>query len=156
MPTKGQQLITACAFIYRYTNGIPELFIPKRAITKKFLPGVFELPGGHIEYGESLEYGLKREIKEEFNRNIIVQEPYYAFTYMNEVMGSHSVEIVFFACFKMNRKDIKIDLNLKDHSEYLWLKRSNLKFIINANKTDSDPEIKAIKKGFSILNRKMR
>jgi len=78
----GQQVITACAFIYRINKGTPELFIPKRAMTKKFLPGIFELPGGHIEFGEILEDGLRREIREEFNQEITVLDPFYAFTYI--------------------------------------------------------------------------
>lgn len=57
-PAQGQQVITACAFIHQQFDGVEKLFWPKRADTKKFLPGVYELPGGHIDFGEDLIPGL--------------------------------------------------------------------------------------------------
>lgn len=45
-PAHGKQAITACAFIHTNVDGIEKVFLPKRADTKKFLPGVYELPGG--------------------------------------------------------------------------------------------------------------
>ena len=65
VPTHGQQVITACAVIYRVQNGVTEILLAKRANTKKFLPNHYELPGGHIEYGEQIETGPARELKEE-------------------------------------------------------------------------------------------
>lgn len=151
-PAKGQQVITACAFIYRMSSGRIELFMPRRAMTKKFLPGMFELPGGHIDFGETLEEGLRREIKEEFNQDIIIVDPFYAFTYLNEAKGAHAVEVIYFAKFGFDTEEVTIKLNPEDHSEYLWINEDGLDKIINVNKSDSDPEILAIKKGFKILN----
>src|SRR3546814_11693547 len=65
VPAHGQQVITACAFTNNNFDGIEKVFLPKRADTKKFLPGVYEIPGGHIDYGEDVAAGLKREIQEE-------------------------------------------------------------------------------------------
>lgn len=62
---EGQQVITACAAIYRKGSNGHEIMVARRALTKKFLPGKFELPGGHIEFGETLVGGLCRELKEE-------------------------------------------------------------------------------------------
>ena len=52
---EGQQVITAVAFIHAKFDGVTKVFLPKRADTKKFLPGVFELLGGHIDFGEELD-----------------------------------------------------------------------------------------------------
>ncbi len=57
-PAKGQQVITACAFIHRKVDGVEKVFLPKRADTKKFLPGKYEIPDGHIDYGEDIQIGL--------------------------------------------------------------------------------------------------
>ncbi len=53
-PKHGEQVITACAFIHHLFDGIEKVFLPRRAETKKFLPGVLELPGGHIDFGEDI------------------------------------------------------------------------------------------------------
>lgn len=71
----GQQVLTACAFIHRREGGELKVFLAKRADTKKFLPGVFELPGGHIDFGEGLRAGLKREVYEEFGFEVTVGSP---------------------------------------------------------------------------------
>lgn len=143
---QGQQVITACAFIYHDFDGVTRVFLPRRAETKKFLPNVFELPGGHIDYGEDIENGLKREIKEEFNMDIEVYEPFYVFTYLNKIKGTHSVEIIYLAKFIDDIDKIKI--NFEDHSEYVWIAENEINKIIDDNKMGDDAEIKAIKKGF--------
>jgi len=98
-PANGQQVITACAFIHKNFDGDEKLFLPKRASNRKFLPGIFELPGGHLNFGEDIVKGLKREIFEEFEMKIKVGDPFYAFTYVNKVKGSHSIELIYFAAF---------------------------------------------------------
>lgn len=148
-PAVGQQVITACAFIHRTVNGVTQAFLPRRAETKKFLPGKFEFPGGHIDFGEDLIQGLKREIYEEFHAEIIVGDPFSAFTYTNPVKGSHSVEIIFFATFSELNPYIHIEP--EDHSEYRWVAQSEINTLFSHSETESDPEYDAIIKGFELL-----
>lgn len=146
---EGQQVITACAFIHRNVNGVHQVFSAKRADTKKFLPGRWELPGGHIEYGEDIVDGLKREIREEFAMDIQVGDPFACFTYLNEVKKSHSVEVIYFAQFASDISDIQ--LNPEDHSEYGWFDEQQALDVISKSKPTDDPEIAATVKAFSIL-----
>jgi len=148
-PAEGQQVFTACAFIHSNFNGINKVFLPKRAKTKKFLPGVYELPGGHIDFGEDLIDGLKREIKEEFESEINVGDLFYVFTYNNELKGSHSIELIYFARF-ITPID-SIILHADDHSEFLWLDEQGIDRIIDDHKCSDDSEILAIRRGFSLL-----
>ena len=145
VPAEGKQVITACAFIHQEFDGVEKLFLPKRAETKKFLPGVFELPGGHIDFGEDIVVGLKREVMEEFGMNISVGDPFSAFTYINNIKGSHSVEVVYFSEFTDPIENIKI--NLEDHSEYKWVSESE----VPEDGSVSPEELKNIKKGFALL-----
>ena len=150
IPAKGQQVITACAFIHHTFDGIIKVFLPKRASTKKFLPNVYELPGGHIDFGEDLVAGLKREIHEEFAMNITIGDPFAAFTYINQIKGSHSIEVIFLAQFTDPIENIT--LNPDDHSEYGWFTLEEIRSkIVNDAKGDNDEEIKAMIKGFSLL-----
>jgi 8-oxo-dGTP pyrophosphatase MutT (NUDIX family) len=142
-PAKGQQVFTACAFLHHNFDGIEKVFLPRRAATKKFLPNVFELPGGHIDFGEDLVEGLKREALEELHKEITVGDPFGVFTYLNEVKGSHSIEVIYFAEFVGGIDDIV--LNPEDHSEARWFSESELGELVD------DDETKAMHRGFALL-----
>ncbi len=145
----GQQVITACALIHREFDGEIKVFLPRRADTKKFLPGVYEIPGGHIDFGEDIVAGLKREIKEEFGADISVGDPFASFTYTNEIKGSHSVEVIYFAAFTSPLE--AIELHPDDHREYGWFAENELDKVVSTNKRGDDPEIQAIGRAFELL-----
>ncbi len=148
-PARGQQVITACAFIHYDFDGVEKVFLARRADTKKFLPGVYELPGGHIEYGEDIVAGLKREIMEELGMEIRVGDPFATFTYTSDIKGSHSIEVIYFAEFADAIEHIKI--NPHDHSAFAWFAEDELHKVMSENKRGEDPEMQSIKKGFSLL-----
>lgn len=145
----GQQVITAVAFIHHNFDGVEKVFLPKRASTKKFLPDVFEMPGGHIDYGEGLVAGLAREIEEEFGMRATIGDTFAAFTYVNDVKRSHSIEVVYFAQFKDPIDQITLDP--ADHSEYVWLSSDKLHEAYNDLKGEDDIEFQMIRKGFTLL-----
>jgi 8-oxo-dGTP pyrophosphatase MutT (NUDIX family) len=145
----GQQVITACAFIHRQIDGVDKVFLPKRAATKKFLPDVYELPGGHIDYGEDIVVGLKREIEEEFGVTVNVGDPFAVFTYTNDIKGSHSIEVIYFA--RLIDDPDAITLNPEDHSEAGWFAENELSKVTTQNKDIDDIEFVSIKKGFALL-----
>ena len=41
------------------------VFVQRRSATRRVLPGIWDIVGGHIEAGESIEEALGREIEEE-------------------------------------------------------------------------------------------
>src|SRR3989338_5335551 len=137
-----QQSITACTFLHK--GG--KLFVAKRAKTKSFLPDIFEIPGGHIEFGETLEDGLRREIMEEFHIDIIVQNVFHAFTYVSGNGAVHTIEVDYFAVMKDPAQEIQ--LNPHDHSEYAWVTKEEVDKYFDAK--DQVKEI--IDKGFNLLD----
>lgn len=157
-PAHGQQVISACAFICHDFDGVTKAFLPKRAKTKKFLPDYYELPGGHIDFGEDIEHGLQREITEELGMTITLGDPFAAFTYHNEVKGSHSVEVIYFAQFVEPIEQITIQP--EDHSRFDWFSEeevvANRKLLVPTEQAihkegDDDAEYQAILKGFALL-----
>ena len=143
--TEGQQVITACAFVHENFDGIEKVFLPKRAETKRFLSGIFELPGGHIDFGEDIVNGLKREVREEFGMEISVRDPFAVFTYSNDIKKSHSIEVVYFAKFLSPVDDIRV--NTEDHSEFKWMSEGELMELTAI----SPEERENAKKGFTLL-----
>lgn len=134
------QKITVCAFLHKDSK----FFVAKRAATKKFLPGKFELPGGHVEPGEDNISGLKREFLEEFDLEILVDEPIHRFTYMQD--GNQVVEIDYLA--RLKNPNAEITLHPEEHSEYRWVDRQEL----NAIWDHADAEYEAIQKGFDSIS----
>lgn len=149
-PAHGQQVITACAFIHHNFDGTEKLFWPKRATTKKFLPNVYELPGGHIDFGEDISEGVKREILEEFGMKVSIGDAFAAFAYTNEIKGSHSAEIVYFAEFTDPIENVKLDP--ADHSTFGWFAENEIEQqFIESRPDGEDPEAAIIRKGFALL-----
>lgn len=145
---EGQQVITACAAIYRKGGNGHEIMVARRALTKKFLPGKFELPGGHIEFGETLVDGLRRELKEELAVDAIVGDVVGAFTYVNKIKRSHSVEIIYFAQLA---DGCSPKINPDDHSEIVWISQDNLYIVEDENGSD-DQEFPFIVRALKLLN----
>ena len=148
-PAEGRQVFTACAFLWHEFDGVKKVFLAKRAETKRFLPGMWELPGGHVDYGEDLRDGLAREVLEEFGMRIEVGDVVDVFTYLNEVKKSHSVEVIYFAQFTDPLENIRP--NPADHSAYGWFAVDELNALFAAQKTPNDPDHLAICTGFAKL-----
>ncbi len=143
-PAHGKQVITVTAFIHHDFDGVTKIFQPRRALIKKFLPGIFELPGGHLDFGEDIVEALKREVMEENEMHISVGDPFAVFTYTNDIKGSHSIEVVYFAKFTDPLENIRIHPH--DHSEFRWAAESEVD-----PSSVSPEEMKNIKRGFELL-----
>lgn len=66
-------------------GGVPRLLLGRRAVTRRFYPGVWDAIGGHIEPGETAERALARELREEIGvtpltwrevRHLVVPTPH--------------------------------------------------------------------------------
>ncbi len=88
------------------------LLIAKRKPTAR-LPNLWELPGGKIEPNETPEECLKRELKEEFEINVTVEE------HLGSNVHTYDFGTIELIAYRTNWEDG--DLILKDHEEIRWV-----------------------------------
>lgn len=135
-----KQTITACVLLHHEGKAL----IGKRAETKQFFPGKWELPGGHVEWGETVEQSLKRELLEEFGIDIALEKIYHEFTWIGE--DEHVIEVLYTA--HLIDPNQKIIMNADELSDYKWITQSEIDTYFVDN---NDPEKLAVQKGFQAL-----
>ena len=102
-----------------------EFLIVKRSNNDEYYPGAWEFPGGHLEYGETIKEGLRRELNEEIGYDNEI-EPIITH-YSDEIKEkdgekTHNLEIDFI----INVKKDKIKVNLSsEHTEYKWVTKES-------------------------------
>lgn len=84
-----------------------------------------DIPGGHIEFSETIFGALKRELKEELGYELKTEpELLHVWSYVSKSKNSHGVYIVYILNLK---KEIKFS-SLEDSSlEFVWLDKSEIK-----------------------------
>ncbi|MBO4245733.1 MAG: NUDIX hydrolase [Bacilli bacterium] len=102
-----------------------ELLIVKRSENDDLYPGAWEFPGGHLENGETLKEGLKRELFEEIGFDIDF-EPIITHYYdeikekNNELI--HDLEIDFI--INVKKEDINVVLS-NEHCDFKWVTKES-------------------------------
>lgn len=136
--TRPQRIVVA-AFLHHQG----EILLASRAATKAIAPGVFHLPGGHVEFGEHPAEALKRELNEELAVSTEVGDPIWVFHYM---WGTdHTVGIVFSVRLLSAREQIRWQTD--DLEECMWVPESNLRDYLLVD----DHNLQASKAGFNRL-----
>lgn len=101
------------------------LLIVKRDENDELYPGAWEFPGGHLEKGETLVEGLKRELQEEIGFNSDFESRIIG--YDDEVKNKngeliHNLEINFL--IPVNKEEIEVVLS-EEHSDYKWVTKDS-------------------------------
>ena len=79
----------------------------------------WEFPGGKVELGETLEEALIREIKEELNIKINVNEKVAQERFKDDIIN---INLHYFLCIHESGK-----LKLTEHENYAWVERKDFK-----------------------------
>ena len=99
--------------------------VVKRNENDNLYPGSWEFPGGHLEKGETLKDGLKRELEEEIgfteNFNPIITHYFGELKERNNEL-IHDLELDFIINVDSSKMDIKLS---DEHSDYKWVTRDS-------------------------------
>ncbi len=110
------------------------VMLAKRALTKKIAPGMYHLPGGHVEFGEDPEQALIREFKEEFDLDVEIRGIVRAFSYVKDDL--HTIGITYEVAYGTIPDVIPIDKN--DTEEITWVDSTTYENCVNNNPSDHD------------------
>lgn len=106
--------VIVCAAIRNSKN---QILLARRAPDKK-LGGFWEFPGGKLEHGEELEAALRREIHEELELDIKIEQLIHIKPYKYD---HAAVLILFYLCSARN-----VDVVLKDHDCVEWVELARM------------------------------
>lgn len=94
------------------------LCVQRNASKYDYISYKYEFPGGKVETDETKEQALVREIAEELNLNILVEE---YFMTVDHSYPDFNIKMHSFICRSLNQ-----DLKLNEHVDYKWLTRDEL------------------------------
>ena len=98
-------------------NNNGEILLLKRGENVEYMPMKWDLPGGKLEIGESVENALYREVLEETGVGIEIQKPIYVYTNLSQLPILQTVQIIYLCTYRGET----INLNIKEHIEYKWI-----------------------------------
>ena len=98
-----------------------QYLIVKRSEDDNLYPGAWEFPGGHLEEGETLKEGLKRELQEEIGYNCDF-DPIITHYYDEIKDNKHDLELDFI--IEVNKDDIEVTLS-SEHTDYKWVTKDS-------------------------------
>lgn len=107
-----------------------KILILKRNLTDMHYPGLWDIPGGGVDEGESLREAAERELKEECNLEMKIDGEYFN-------MFHHAEKQIDIYGFKANSTEKEITLS-DEHTEFKWIKKDewqNYEFIPSVTAT---------------------
>ena len=98
-----------------------KILIVRRAINDFVKENMWEFPGGKLEFGEDLEDGLKREVKEETNLDVNIGKLLYSYTFKTH--PHRQLVIMTYLC----TTDSDAVTISDEHDDYAWVTKEQLK-----------------------------
>jgi 8-oxo-dGTP diphosphatase len=96
--------------------------VTRRSAVDDYMPLKWDLPGGTVDSGETLEEALIREVDEETKLKIDIERLIYAYTNRATLPERQTFQTVFFCRYV----DGDVQLDPADHDEFTWATKSEI------------------------------
>ena len=94
-----------------------KILLIHRLETKSYMPNLWDIPGGSKEIGERPEATVIREILEETNLKVRLNNLQFAYSNFTELPERQTIQLIYDADYISG----EIKLNSKEHDKYLWV-----------------------------------
>lgn len=132
--------------VYGFILNSQEQFLIIQRSKKDSSPGLWELPGGGIDFGEKMEDAAKREVKEEVGLDVKVIHPLTVVSDTEYDTERQFIRIVYFC--KLKNEAQKVTLS-QEHTDYIWI---SLDEYYDTKKTNMSRAIMSQVKANEIVN----
>ncbi|KAH0283139.1 hypothetical protein M436DRAFT_58610 [Aureobasidium namibiae CBS 147.97] len=105
-------------------NSTWQLLVVRRVETETSFPNMWELPGGHVEQGETISEAIQRETMEE--TGLVVQDVIGKFEELRWTSKQGGMESVQFNFVATIQQPAEVTLNPEEHSEWKWIRENEI------------------------------
>jgi 8-oxo-dGTP diphosphatase len=100
-------------------NNLGQVLLVKRA-GHDTRPGLWEFPGGGLEFGEETESGLKRELQEETGLEVVVKGVHQVITTLTEsdTTSKHTIRLLYDCHLNGSTDEVTLST---EHDDYKWV-----------------------------------
>jgi len=136
-------LATVCV----YQDG--KILCTKRSNQKKYLPNVWEVPGGHVNHDEHPVAAAKREVMEEVGLEVEIEKIFAVEDFIFPNNQNHAVNLFFLAKVVGNNE---VKICEEEVSEYAWMDKAEFQEKFGNEKYEGDPRyVKCILEAFELI-----
>ena len=90
--------------------------VTRRSQKNDYMPGKWDLPGGEVKIGETVEQALTREVFEETGLSINIERLIYLYSNIDQVPKRQTFQAVYSCQYVYG--EVKIDQ--KEHDDFQW------------------------------------
>ncbi len=153
MPVQNNALDTDYVVGALVVNSEGRIFVQRRSKDRKLFPGCWDIVGGHVEHGETLEQALVREVYEETGWTLsevcsLVKE----FHWKAQENGAtkKKVEFDFIVSVEGDLTNPKLEAN--KHDCHRWVSIQELSMLLDERNPDDTFIHDVVKEAFEVLN----
>jgi len=99
--------------------------VTRRSAMNDYMPLKWDVPGGGVDPGETMEKTLVREVKEETGLTINIRQVLHLYVNLAEFPKRQTFQAVYLCDYVGG----DIQLNPEEHDAYLWLNKEEMRTI---------------------------